>query len=130
MATTASDIGTLTEAYVKRLGQGLDVERVIFVGECYGGIGGELSDLRFVVVSSTFRGMDHLGRARTLGRVGLAVSPVLEGWPFAPEEFTAHLSAEKYNLLLAQYLPGSREVYLKPGATPLQKLLKAARRKS
>ena len=64
-----------------------------------------------------------------LVHLGLEVSPLIQAWPYTPDELAAHLQGDGYSGVLAQYLHGSREVYAKPGITPLQTLQKAARRK-
>ena len=114
MAKTAFDLTSVVSPYLERLEQELDLDRVLFVDEHYGGIDGALSDVRFIVISSSFDGMDHLARSKKLGMIGAAVNPAIQAWAFTPDEVARHFSGEKYDLFLAQFLTGSREVYAKP----------------
>jgi hypothetical protein len=87
-------------------------------------------EILFIVVSPAFEALAWDERNLQLGLSGLEVSPMITAWPYTPSQFAGQFTGNSYDGLLAQFLAGSREVYVKTGATPLQKLLKAARRKS
>ena len=113
MAKAAFDMREVATPYIERLEQEVDLDRVLFLDETYDGIDEALSDVRFIVVSPTFEGMDHLNRSKKLGAIGASVSPVIQAWAYTPNEIARHLRGEKYDLFLAQFLTGSREVFAK-----------------
>ena len=126
MVKAAVDVTPIVEAYVEKLKRDLDVDRVLLADVHTNGIDGAPTEIWFIVVSSAFENMEWLKRSEDLGLAGFEVSPLIMAWPYTPDEFAGHFHGDKYDGWLAQTLGGSREVYLKPGCTPLQKLNKAA----
>ena len=118
MATTAADLNAIVKPYVKRLQQDLDLDSVFFIDEAYDGVNGALSDVRFIVVSPSFEGMDHTTRLRRLGLLGAIVNSAIQAWPYTPREIARHSNGEKYDLFLAQFLSGAREVYARSANAP------------
>ena len=130
MVKAATDVSSIVDAYVKKLKQELDLERVILSNIHTDGVDGEPSEILFIVVSATFEALERQESVEMLGLAGQDISSLIMAWPYTPNAFAGFFHGEVYDGVLAQLLSGSREVYLKAGATPLQTLRKAARRKS
>jgi hypothetical protein len=126
MVKAAVDVSPIVNAYIDKLKHDLDVDRVLLADVHTGGIDGEPTEIWFIVVASAFEKMAWLKRSEVLGLAGLDVSPLIMAWPYTPDEFSGHFRGDRYDGWLAQTMGGSREVYVKPGTTPLQKLRKAA----
>jgi hypothetical protein len=130
MVKAAIDVSPIVDAYVDMLKRDFDVERVILCDIHTDGVDGEPTEIQFIVVSSRFESMEWDERSVKLGMAGIEVSPLIVAFAYTPGMFAGQFSGKSYDGVLAQFLGGSREVYLRPGSTPLEKLRKTARRKS
>jgi len=130
MVKQAVDVSSVVDTYVAMLKRELGVERVILSDVQTAGVDGEPTDIWFIVVTSAFEGMAFNERIGKLAVLGLDVSPLVQAWGYTPDELTAVYRGKSPDLLLPQMLNGSREVYVRHGATPLPVLRKTARRKS
>jgi hypothetical protein len=126
MVKPAVDVSPVVDAYLAVLKRDLGVERLILSDVQTAGIDGEATEIVFIVASPIFEGMSLDQRIERLVILGLDVSPLIQAWGYTPGELAGVYGGESPDLLLPQLLHGSREVYVKPGSTPLQKLQKKA----
>ncbi len=125
MVKAAADVGSIVEAYIEKLKQKLQVERVILCDVHNEGIDGEVGEIVFIVISRAFEGLGRLQRSKKLGLLGYEVSSLVTAFAYTPDEFDGFFTGDSYDGVLAQFVNGSREVYRKHG-TPLQALLEGA----
>jgi predicted nucleotidyltransferase len=84
MVKTTSEVDSLVRRFVERLKRQIVVDRVFVVGRYAFDKAHDDSDLRLVVISPTFEGMNLTRRIDILALTGLKIDPLIQSWGFTP----------------------------------------------
>lgn len=118
MAKTESQLRAIIKAFIGRLSQDMDVEKVFLWGDYVSGKPAEHSDVRLVVISEAFAGLDAGQRSIALTSTVMDSNPLIMAWGYTPKELSDTRSGKGGEPLLGMMLYESREVFEDAPAGP------------
>jgi predicted nucleotidyltransferase len=107
---TAIDVRKLVDRFVALAEEQIVVEKVILSGEYARGVATDHSDIRLLVISSSFEGMEWTSRGELLALVGMEVDVLIQSWGFTPRELENAGMIPFLTMMLAE----SRQIYPDP----------------